>query len=487
MSTVYSLAGILSVITLLLCLGSPDPFLTLSAGAVLVTGLLLLWPVHGTPVLFLPFLLQWMSVSMKPLQSALTGAPLNDLATRGADLVPGAWFALGGILCLALGMWWTGGRHKRHFAREMQMGVAQLPRGFVLKATLLAIVAGHVLEAASGYAGPARSPVLMLSQVKLAGLFILSYWCLVRREAMLIFYAVITFETVFGMTGFLGEFRASLFILLISVLLARPRLNLRFLILGGAAAAFSLSAVVFWSAVKPEYRALQLSGDLQSNAARVAYLADQVLTMDGETYNHGLDAFASRLSYIDFLSHTLDYVPTYHPHTGGARTMEAVTHLLTPRIIFQNKPPVAHDTDITSRFTGLIFQGARVTSISIGYLGEFYVDFGKLGTPLAAFIFGAVIGRGYRFLMAYQGLPVIMNAAIATMAIIPFVYFERALIKLIGGGITLFIACLLIQRVGIPWVFRIISSRQEKARLRAASARRSSYRPQGSLRPRGPM
>lgn len=484
MSTVHSLATILAVITLLLCLGSPDPFLTLLAGAILVTGLLLLWPVHGTPVLFLPFLLQWMSVSMKPLQSALTGTQLNDLAERGADLETGAWFALGGILCLALGMWWAGGRHKRNLAREMQLGVAQLPRGFVLKVSLLAVVAGHVLEAASGAFSPLRSPLLMLAEVKLAGLFLLTYWCLVRREAMSVFYGVTAFELIMGMVGFYGVFREVLLILLIAILLSRPRLNPRFLFIGSALAALAMAMVVFWTAVKPEYRSLQMAGVLASGTAKVRFLAEQAVTMDEKVYAEGLDAFAARLSYIDFLSHTLDYIPTYLSHTDGTQTLSAVTHVLTPRIIFQDKPPVAHDTDVTSLFTGLSFNNGHITSISIGYLGELYADFGKIGAFLATFILGVLIGHGYRYIVAYKRLPVIINVAISTMAIMPFVYFERALIKLIGGSFTVFIVCLLIQRIGIPWFLRAISSSQEKRQFRAAAATRSPDRPQQSPLPR---
>lgn len=473
-SSTLSLA--VAVLTAFVLASSPEPLLTLFAAAVLVAGIHLLWPAHDTPVLLLPFLLQWLSVAIKPFQSAITGLPLDDFGVRGAQLSPAAWFGLLALLALAIGMR-TGAatRRPRLFAREMRLDVAHLPQRLVIGAALLALLAGHALDFAAGLAGPARQPVLMLANVKLAGLFVLTYWCVSRGRAFGLLIAVLGFEVISGMTGFFSEFKAILLVAGLAAIAARPRLGGGTLIAGGAAVAGVLLVLVFWSAIKPDYRAFMSDGKPdfaveQPLGARLGFLAEAAGALDGEDLRQGFTALLGRLAYIDFLAHTLNHTPRFTPHTFGEQTAGAFRHLV-PRLVWPGKPLAPHDTIVTARFTGLTFS-TLWASISIGYLGELYVDFGYCGALAAMLLIGFAIGSIYRILMAYRGLPTLVNAAVATTAIIPFVYFERALLKLVGGSLTLFIAALLIQRVAIPRVLTWLVAQ----RARAARRRRPPFR-----------
>ena len=63
-----------------------------------------------------------------------------------------------------------------------------------------------------------------------------------------------------------------------------------------------------------------------------------------EVLSTGLDASLRRVSYIDFLGHTMEYVPEVVPHQSGRQTIEAIRHVVTPRIVFPDKPALPHDT-----------------------------------------------------------------------------------------------------------------------------------------------
>ena len=112
----------------------------------------------------------------------------------------------------------------------------------------------------------------------------------------------------------------------------------------------------------------------------------------------GFENLLERISYIDFLAATMERVPKVIPHEGGTRLGEAVWHVLTPRILFPDKPEPPSDTQVTAYYTNLpnaVFASAN-TSISIGYLGELYIDFGVAGALLAVFLMGLIFGRCYR-------------------------------------------------------------------------------------------
>jgi hypothetical protein len=141
-------------------------------------------------------------------------------------------------------------------------------------------------------------------------------------------------------------------------------------------------------------------------------------------------------------------VPSIIPHESGARTFQSIIHILTPRFIFQSKDVLVSDTVVTRYYTGLDYYGANTdnVSISIGYLGELYIDFGYFGAICGALIFGLVIGLAYRAAIFHKKTATISNFALACLLILPLYAFETALIKIIGSIITIIIAIFVTQR-----------------------------------------
>lgn len=63
--------------------------------------------------------------------------------------------------------------------------------------------------------------------------------------------------------------------------------------------------------------------------------------------------------------------------------------VIVPRAIWPDKPAVGGSGDLVGDFTGIAF--AQGTSVGVGQVLEFYMDFGMLGVVLGFFVFGAAL------------------------------------------------------------------------------------------------
>ncbi len=462
-------AVIVFVIGVFASIVSPNPMLVLFAGSVFSGAILLLWPKNDAPLLLLPFAVQWIAVSMKPLQTAILGVPINQLGEYGADLEPAAYFALAALAALAIGMRIGSSARRRESAEALAQSAAWWRGPDLIKLSLAVMLFGHLCAIFWWRAGPAQQIVLGFSGIRLVGLFALTYWCLSQKKQRGLLAIVVIFEVGFGMTGFFADFTASVMVLIIAALAATPRLRPRALILGSLGGAFLLSVFVFWSAIKSDYRDFVSRGTQQQVVAvpisdRLQYLLTAMASFDRAKFEEGFQSFVHRVGYIDYLAHTMENVPARVPHENGARALEGIAHVLQPRIFFPDKPAQLNDTIITAHYTGLWFTDMVNTSISIGYLGELYIDFGLFGGWLAALLFGVGIGRIYRIVRGYRGADSLLNCGFAAMAMLPFIQFERGLLKTIGAGFMTMAAVLLLQRLILPRLLAFWSMRRPVAR-----------------------
>ena len=137
------------------------------------------------------------------------------------------------------------------------------------------------------------------------------------------------------------------------------------------------------------------------------------------------------------------------PHENGALTFAVLRHISMPRFIFSGKAPLPRDTEITARYTVLGSIGNQNTSISIGHLGELYVDFGPIGGVLAMMIIGLLAGRVYSALRAARRPLSLLNFGLCLM-VLPLAYFGTAYAKLIGAFVFSTAIAIAFQHVVIP-------------------------------------
>lgn len=442
--------------TLLGVMTSPSPLVVFASGIVAILIVGLLWRPGEPPLLLVPVLLQFLQVALKPALTAYFDSPLSDLSDFDLDLEPAALLGLAGIAALALGLRMGAGHS---FGPANEADVDGWPFRRVLALSLAVIVIGHALDAMAGRFVEARQIVLALSGIKSAGIFALAYATLRLRQGLPWLIVVVLSEITMGMAGFFADFKAVLFVLAGAAVAANGRVGVRAAIWSSLIAGLTLVLAVFWMSGKKEYRAFLNEGTggqvvLRPLNQRLDYLVDKALEFDGQKFADGLESLMRRTSYIEFLAATMDRVPNVIPHEGGTHLGQAVLHVLTPRILFPDKPEVPSDTQVTAFYTGLpvaVFADDN-TSISIGYLGELYIDFGVGGVFLVVLI-GLVFGSCYRAIRDHPHTPLFVNYSLCMMFALSFSAFEEALLKLAGGVLMVAAVSLLLQRFVWPAVF----------------------------------
>jgi hypothetical protein len=170
-----------------------------------------------------------------------------------------------------------------------------------------------------------------------------------------------------------------------------------------------------------------------------------------------VEALVERISYITFFSRVLEYVPDKEPHADGELLKIAFSNAFVPRVLVPEKPELPSDSYYTRRFTGI--QVAETgTSISIGYMAEFYADWGIRGMFLSVFLFGCWIGVIDSVVRLWNPIPALRFAAL-TVVLLAVSDFEQQFIKgfaalNLNAAMTL---CLL--AVAKPWVEPLLTRR----------------------------
>src|SRR5205814_3724135 len=105
------------------------------------------------------------------------------------------------------------------------------------------------------------------------------------------------------------------------------------------------------------------------------------------------------------------------PYENGRLWFDAVKHVFTPRAFFPGKG-IIDDSARTTYYTGVLVAGLEQgTSISIGYMGESYIDFGPIGMFVPIFFLGLLYGYIYRLFAKHARYKVI-GLAVATSTLL---------------------------------------------------------------------
>jgi hypothetical protein len=302
------------------------------------------------------------------------------------------------------------------------------------------------------------------------GIYVLAYVCLSQRRGTSYLLAAVGMEVALGFTGFFGEFKTVFFVLFVAFASARPKLNLLSLIVIFFTAVFLLVLSTFWSAIKSDYRTFVNKGSqtqvvLVPLEDRIAFLTDRVSEADPDTLVKGLDLLLRRMSYVEFFGATLHFVPDARPHENGGMTMAAISHILLPRLFVPDKAQLPNDTMVTMAYTGLPLPADLGVSISIGYAGEFYIDFGVLGMMTCMGFLGFLYGKANRYIQQNFSSALVGYGATIVL-LMPGIYFETSLPKTIGGVGSSFIVLLLMSKVVLPFALNALAWKERKAASR---------------------
>jgi hypothetical protein len=401
------------------------------------------------------------------------GVPVDQMTLdAGAPVELAVGLGLGALVALALGqrlaMHWTPRADPRPLAAEAAL--VSPYRVFGLYVVLL--VLGQVLLNYVWVFLSLGQAFVAVSQLRWVPLFVLGYLVFSGREGRGLLLLAVTVEVVMGFGGYFSGFKTVFFVLILAALTARLRLSARqwmaALVLGAAVLALS----VVWTGIKEEYRTFLNQGESAQVihvtwGERMNEVARLITALQAGDLGPALEEGMIRLAYVDYFAEALDYVPASLPHAGGAIWGGALRHVLMPRLFFPEKPVLPSDSELTMQYTGLdMASGAQGTSISLGYVGESYVDFGFAGMWLPVFLMGVLQGTIYAFFVRRTRLRVVgYGFAIATL--LPGMLFETTAVKYLGGTLYFLIAFALVAHLFAPRVVRwLIASQQGTVAVR---------------------
>ena len=424
-----------------------NPLLTVASLAVLPFIIALTWQPGEPPALTFVAGFHWLQATMKVFHANALGIPVSELRLeRGlgvpTDVETASWLSLIGVLVMAVGMWAV----IRRLSLPDESELLQKARRFSISRTFWLYLA--VTFAVTGLYGSVggmsglRQILYGAAQLRWAAYFLLGFLVLVRKEGYPFFLAAFAVEFISGI-GFFSGFKEVFFVTAMTYFTARSRITAGTVVKGTVAVVVLVVVGSAWTVVKHDYRTTISSGEGQSGGLvsqqeQISILFDRVSNLSRADLAEGFEPLALRITYVDYFGFALRYVPEIIPHQDGAQWAAAVKHVLTPRILFPDKPALISDSEVTKNFTGLYVAGeGEGTSISIGYFGESYIDFGRFGMMIPILLVGMLRGGMYWFFLRSRE-NLLVGYAFATALVMSGYQLEKATAKMLGGVVMKF-------------------------------------------------
>jgi hypothetical protein len=399
----------------------------------------LTWRENEAPVFPFILLLQWTQVTSGYYFWRLTGE-LPSVYPPG-DLDRAITLALTGLLTLALGIRVVGQMRRRHALEESRHVVGNLTGLFWLVIFLYSANYLSILNTKtfSGY-DVILERILLMRQIPL-----LLLWFEVLRQQRHKIYLWLSLAWVFvpALGSYFSDFKTPLLLaLIVSAAAWKPWEGgwWRFSFRGAARSIGIVAAALFltltWQAgVKRDARKAYDSNAVGSSPLERVELfltsATSAVPVVFEDTQNVVEGLVSRVWYVVFFSRVLEHVPAIEPHADGELLGMAVTNTVMPRFLFPNKPLLPSDSYYTRRFAG-INVAEDTTSISIGYMAEFYADWGVGGMFMSVFLYGVLMGGAAWLVAARVKSPLLVNPALMTV-LLTVSFFEHQFIKTVAA------------------------------------------------------
>ena len=411
-----------------------------------VAVLFLIWALlstaEGPPVLALALTYQWMQVTIGMFYSILTGEELE--AMYQTDWQRMVLIGLGWITCLAVAMFSAIVFTRRRFAPPPDAPVRAVS-GKILYIGYVAslLLTGVIQELAWKYPMFTQA-ILAITFTHLGLLFVLTRRFTRPRFQWEKLAALMAIEIAVGFTGYFAGFREPIVMGAIAVLEVFDRRDMRHWAFAVVLAAVLVTSSLIWMSVRGQLRQ-EIDEELISNSRierfdRARTLSTGLVTQAASDYREAATRLIDRLWAIKYPGMALDRVPSSVPHTKGELMLEAVTHLVTPRFLYPDKPELISDSELVRKYAGAHVAGSESnTSIAFGYAAESYVDYGLPWMFVPAIIWGLLLGVAFQIWLTAIRHRELAVAVTTVMFWLALYLFERSWAKTLGSTVTLMV------------------------------------------------
>lgn len=441
---------------------SPDPVAFAAGGFVPWILLSVIGLPHIPVAAIFYFVWQWSQVFARALLSLVDGESMAS-GVAGPGVLNAYWYSLASLFVLALAFRLVFGSMRGPSAEEADAHLEWRPRDLFMLycgTLVLAIACTYASRLVPGLS----QQIEAVSRLKIVAEFLLFVTVLGSGRGNTFLLATVMVEILIGFSGLLSDFRGVFIYLAMAAIAARIVLSVTSMVGGVVWFSLLLALGLFWTAVKTEYREFATGGEETQHFSisleeRMAYLGN--LAMSPGSIDWGLASYAMlyRFAYIDIFGAVIAYQDAARDAAPMRQWQEAVEHVFKPRFLFPDKAALS-DTETYARLAGL--DPALVlrdsTSISVGYMGENYVDLGFPGMLAGIFVLGLMLAGAIRYFMGVRHLPwmVKQGLALAMVYNVAGVGLEASMPKLFGSIIMFFLVYLLLAKfvlpIGLQWL-----------------------------------
>jgi len=422
-----------------------------------------LWRPGEPPVMLFACFFQAFQVFTPVVVANFAGETLDQSIKYQLDMSTAFYLAALSIVVLAIGMKIGSGSASSQYLQDVDKNSRELNDVKLAVVYAIFLVISTFLQSIA-FAYPAFTQLLLgIASFRWVIVFLIAWAGF--RYSRFFFVAICTtaLEIVIGFTGFFGEFRVVLFLMLIVYggtnvrvsKLMKPRVLILMSLL--------LALTVYWQGIKGDYRNFINQGtqtqEVQvSLGERLSFHLDSLGKFGSEEVGEGFESGLDRLGYIKFFAGSIKTVPSIIPYQDGRLWSEAFANL-APRFLFPDKP-VIEDSRRTNIFSGFRVAGAEQgASASIGYVGESYIDFGIPIMYAPIFALGFFWGWIYRLLANTGSIPLLGQAGSSILILNVAVYFESSNLKILASAVISLLIYLVFLRFFGKFVWKWLTSK----------------------------
>ncbi|MBD2385321.1 hypothetical protein [Cylindrospermum sp. FACHB-282] len=215
-------------------------------------------------------------------------------------------------------------------------------------------------------------------------------WYMGDKQALQLWLAVTCCLPLFTVLilGFIGFGAAAALVVLIFVFIFyRPRWKV--IIIALLALVFGLSVFVTYFRDRNQIRAKVWGGESASSRVEQLWQTASSFEFINLFKQEHLELIDIRLNQNVLVGQAVNYMSTGQVNYAGGETLWQAAISVVPRLLWPDKPVVGGSGDLVSTYTGLKF--ADGTSVGVGSVLEFYINFGSWGVVLGFVILGTVI------------------------------------------------------------------------------------------------
>ena len=418
------------------------------------------WRTGRPGVIVLCMLTQWLQIAAFPVWMDVSGRDINFLSHHSDAAVLSSCLGLA-IIALVIAMGINGLRipTKLEFYTEAR----KINEKKILLLYLYSTLSLGSVGAVVGYNSGFFQIIQTLASLKWVFFLVYGYVSWINNKNRFILVLMIVFEFSTSLVSYFSNFKDVILITIILVLTFIRNVTFKQFMYSFLVSATLFFLLLTWTAIKSDYRLFLNKGSGQQEVSvgtgeALSNIGDQLANLKAEKLQVSASAFLYRLQYTYHMALVMDRVPEYMPHEFGKVWWENITYVVTPRILFPDKP-IFDATIKTNKYTGMHFSGnQKGASFSLGYFTDSYIDFGFIGMYIPLILLAGFIVIIYRTFYKMKKLNILFRYALINVALYEFFAFESDGLYLFGRLLILYLAFSVLGRTIFPplqrWLYK---------------------------------